>query len=87
MNDLFERKVCAQHDILDREDIMMFKDKLNVDTVNKKYNSLVRPVCRKKLPCEQFADDLNGKAVGVSVQKRPISNSTLMRPISRHKSP
>lgn len=86
MNDLFDKRICVQHDILDREDIMMFKDKRNIDTVKKNQNSLVRPVGRKKLPSEQFEDDLNGKA-GVNVKKRPISTSNLMRPPSRHKSP
>lgn len=90
MNDLFEKRILGTHGIIDREDIT-FKDKLNVENVKKNYQALDRPVCRKKLPSEQFEDlDLNSKAkrsVNIKVQKRPISTTNLMRPPSRQKSP
>lgn len=91
MNDLFEKRICVQHGMIDREDMMMFKDKTYIESVNKNYQSLIRPVCRKKLPSEQFEElDLNSKtkrAVDGHVNKRPISTTILMRPPSRHKSP
>lgn len=95
MNDLFDKRVYGNHGILNRDDISLFNDKSKVNPdLKKNYQSLIRPVCRKKLPSEQFDDlDKNDKVKSQSVnpveniKKRPISTTNLMRPPSRHKSP